>query len=227
MSCLFLYRENTTCLKIVFLFISALVFLLSPVFASDSSLFQANEQKFTNIENHTKWLEIIKQENPEYMKRLLRNENNHVLANFSNQSVSETLLKVNHYVNKTTYISDLNLWGEDDRWSSPEEFLERGGDCEDFAIAKYFLLKAAGIPKDSMRLVMVKDTQKDLLHMVLTVAHEGNNYILDNLSNEVLIDTKISHYQPVYSLSETAWWYHKKSLITTASVSKAEKKEAS
>ena len=38
-------------------------------------------------------------------------------------------------------------WGVPDRWSPPLETLATGrGDCEDYAIAKYVALTAAGIP---------------------------------------------------------------------------------
>ena len=45
----------------------------------------------------------------------------------------------------------------DDYWASPLETLDKGrGDCEDYAIAKYFSLLAAGVPVARLRLVYVR-----------------------------------------------------------------------
>jgi predicted transglutaminase-like cysteine proteinase len=43
-------------------------------------------------------------------------------------------------------MSDLAQWREPDRWSAPLDTIMTGrGDCEDYAIAKYVVLRAAGI----------------------------------------------------------------------------------
>jgi predicted transglutaminase-like cysteine proteinase len=60
--------------------------------------------------------------------------------------------RVNRYVNAVAYRSDLANWGQDDRWVGPGEFFARGGDCEDYAIAKYFALRSLGISKDDLRI---------------------------------------------------------------------------
>jgi predicted transglutaminase-like cysteine proteinase len=50
--------------------------------------------------------------------------------------------------------TDQDNWGAVDYWSSPLEFLNRGqGDCEDYAIAKYFSLIAMGVSPAKMRMV--------------------------------------------------------------------------
>ena len=44
-------------------------------------------------------------------------------------------------------MSDMAQWGVPDRWSPPLETFTTGrGDCEDYAIAKYVALTAAGVP---------------------------------------------------------------------------------
>ena len=54
--------------------------------------------------------------------------------------------------------SDLAQWGVPDRWSAPLVTLTTGhGDCEDYAIAKYVALMAAGVAEDSVRLVIVRN----------------------------------------------------------------------
>ena len=62
-----------------------------------------------------------------------------------NQSKSEPekLRLVNDFFNRIRYVSDLEHWGVEDFWATPAELLaSNGGDCEDYAIAKYFTLVA-------------------------------------------------------------------------------------
>jgi hypothetical protein len=60
---------------------------------------------------------------------------------------------VNSMFNNFQFRSDRELHGVDDRWDAPLEFMARGaGDCEDFAIAKYFMLLQAGIDARDLKL---------------------------------------------------------------------------
>ena len=58
-----------------------------------------------------------------------------------------------------------------------------GGDCEDYSIAKYFLLKEAGIPIERLRITYVKAVKLNQAHMVLAyyAAPGAEPLILDNL----------------------------------------------
>ena len=66
---------------------------------------------------------------------------------------------VNRFVNNRRYSHDRprRMEGADgearlkSHWQTLGEFLARGGDCEDFALAKYFLLREFGIPAPDMR----------------------------------------------------------------------------
>ncbi len=51
---------------------------------------------------------------------------------------------VNAFINShVTFTEDSVGWGQSDYWATPLETLGRGiGDCEDYAIAKYFSLRA-------------------------------------------------------------------------------------
>ncbi|MCZ8076649.1 MAG: transglutaminase-like cysteine peptidase, partial [Paucibacter sp.] len=55
---------------------------------------------------------------------------------------------VNNFVNKhLVFRDDSEVWGRIDYWATPLESLDKGrGDCEDYAIAKYFSLLNAGTP---------------------------------------------------------------------------------
>ena len=55
----------------------------------------------------------------------------------------------------------------------PGEFLHRGGDCEDYALAKYLALRALGFAAADLRIVALSDAARGLHHAVLTVRLEG------------------------------------------------------
>lgn len=101
-------------------------------------------------------------------------------------------MKSIHYINKKwnklKYISDYSQFGQKDVWQTPKEFLENGqGDCEDFAIAKFFdLLELSYDPW--LVYCYIKRTKES--HMVCVV----DRIILD-LTGEY--DMNMSHYSPV------------------------------
>ena len=78
--------------------------------------------------------------------------------------------RVNQFFNQIHYVSDAHLWGEIDYWATPTEFLRaNAGDCEDFAIAKYYTLKAMGMDESKMRLNHVTINATGEAHMILLV----------------------------------------------------------
>jgi predicted transglutaminase-like cysteine proteinase len=120
----------------------------------------------------------------------------------------DRLRRVNEAVNVLPYREDASNYGATDYWATLPEFVARGGDCEDYAIAKYMLLKRAGVPADAMRIAVVRDLALGVSHAVLAVEEGGVSYILDNQSGEVLPDRDVARYQPVYSINERGWWLH-------------------
>lgn len=120
----------------------------------------------------------------------------------------ERLRMVNAAVNRVAYVEDSENYGAADYWATPDEFMARGGDCEDYAIAKYMLLKRAGVPVDAMRVVVVQDLALSTSHALLSVRLGGVDYILDNQAKAVLPEAEVARYRPVYSINETGWWLH-------------------
>ncbi|MGH6947458.1 MAG: transglutaminase-like cysteine peptidase [Kiloniellales bacterium] len=115
---------------------------------------------------------------------------------------------VNSFLNRWPYRRDSELYGSSDRWATPAEFLVRSGDCEDFAIAKYFALRALGVPAETMRVVAVEDQIQGQHHAVLTVALGTETLVLDSRSNLILPDRRYRHYRPLFSVNETGHWLH-------------------
>ena len=78
----------------------------------------------------------------------------------------EQLTAVNDFFNGARFVSDIELWGKNDYWATPIEFLARdAGDCEDFSIAKYFTLKEMGMDVSKLRITYVKATLLNQTHM--------------------------------------------------------------
>ena len=124
------------------------------------------------------------------------------------KSRGEQIAAVNRWVNQRPYVEDMANWGVADYWATPGQFLSRGGDCEDYAITKYFSLVRLGFPIDDLRLVVVNDTDRHIFHAVLAVRSEGRAWLLDNESPEVTPFAAAARYKPIYSLNEHGWWMH-------------------
>jgi len=122
------------------------------------------------------------------------------------------LVLINNYFNqRIAFHDDMEVWGKLDYWASPLESLDKGrGDCEDYAIAKYFSLFAAGMPAAKLRMVYVRAQLggKSLAHMVLAYyAQPGAEpLILDNLLPEVRPASARPDLQPVFSFNTEGLW---------------------
>jgi predicted transglutaminase-like cysteine proteinase len=106
--------------------------------------------------------------------------------------------------------------GEADHWASPLETLHAGhGDCEDYAIAKYFSLIAVGTPVARLRLVYVRaqvagnlSSTEGQAHMVLAYYAQPNAepLILDNLVTSVRPASRRPDLTPVFSFNSEGLW---------------------
>ncbi|RJG42045.1 transglutaminase-like cysteine peptidase [Motilimonas pumila] len=124
----------------------------------------------------------------------------------------EQLNVVNRFFNQLQFIPDHKLWGEEDYWATPVEFLAAGGgDCEDFSIAKYFTLLELGVPQDKLRLVYVKALELDQFHMVVAYYSEPTAMpvLLDNLDPSIKPANERPDLAPVYSFNGQHLWLMK------------------
>lgn len=122
----------------------------------------------------------------------------------------EKMRRVNSYHNKARYILDVVNWRVEDYWATPLQFLDRNGDCEDYAIAKFMSLRAVGFSNDQLRIVVLRDLNLKLAHAILIVDLNGKKYVLDNQIATTVPADLIRHYQPIYSVNETHWWLHRR-----------------
>ncbi len=132
-----------------------------------------------------------------------------LLESAQNKTLREKLAEVNSWANTHPYIIDQINWGMEDYWETPFEFMAVNGDCEDYAIAKYYSLRALGVPEDRMRIIIVQDFNLGgIIHAILGVYDDDGEdlFILDNQIKQVMPAKKIYHYRPIYGINQDAWW---------------------
>jgi predicted transglutaminase-like cysteine proteinase len=119
---------------------------------------------------------------------------------------------VNGFYNRQVlFRDDTEAWGLVDYWASPLEMLGQGqGDCEDYAIGKYFTLVALGLPIAKLRLVYVRAQVAGGVqaHMVLAyyAAPNAEPLILDNLVAELRPASRRPDLVPVFSFNSDGLW---------------------
>jgi len=127
------------------------------------------------------------------------------------EAAREVLLlsDVNSLLNRVPFVDDAVHWGEDDYWATPAESIgSNGADCEDFSIAKYFLLKELGVPIARLRLTYVKSLKLNQPHMVLAyyASPDAEPLVLDNLEDTVRPASQRRDLVPVYSFNDEEVW---------------------
>ena len=122
----------------------------------------------------------------------------------------ERIEAVNRYINRRIqFVDDSQQYGREDLWTAAGETLRRGrGDCEDYAIAKLQMLRAAGIAERDLYLVIVKDLVRRADHAVLVVRADDRFLVLDNGTDIVADAETIRDYRPVMTFAATGAWIH-------------------
>ncbi len=134
------------------------------------------------------------------------------IASAQSRPEAARLQAINRLFNeRIVFAEDIDTAGQVDHWSSPIELLARGaGDCEDYAIAKYFSLIAAGVPSARLRMVYVKADLGGSVraHMVLAYYPQPNAepLILDNLDPEIRPAAARRDLSPVFSFNAEGLW---------------------
>ncbi len=93
------------------------------------------------------------------------------------------LRKVNDLVNTTVQPqSDEQHFGRGEYWTIVTDGF---GDCEDYALTKRKHLIEQGVPIRSLRVAIAR-TPTSTRHVVLTVATDKGDYVLDNIQSAIL-----------------------------------------
>ncbi|MGB7402430.1 MAG: transglutaminase-like cysteine peptidase [Arcobacter sp.] len=150
-----------------------------------------------------------------------------MVENAKSKDILHKLKDVNDFFNKIKYETDQSHWGKKDYWAAPFEFMGTGaGDCEDYAIAKYFTLRKLGVPEDKLRITYVKllqrGTKYEQAHMVLTYYHTPSStpVVLDNVNKILKLANKRPDLKPVYSFNAQGLWEAKNKGKTSQLVGK-------
>jgi predicted transglutaminase-like cysteine proteinase len=120
-------------------------------------------------------------------------------------------------------VSDLAQYGQIDVWASPLATLIRGGDCEDYAIAKFVALRLAGIATDDLRILIMRDTVRGEDHAVAAARLDGRWLTLDNRRMAMVEDSDIRNYRPTHVIDQhSVMRYTATPVLTAASRSDSE-----
>ncbi len=131
-----------------------------------------------------------------------------VITSAKGRSRQDKLKTVNEFFNRWPYKEDTEVYGLSEYWAAPREFMTRSGDCEDFAIAKYFALRKLGFSNEEMRIVILWDEIRGIGHAILAIYEANDILVLDSLSNLILSHSRYKQYKPQYSMNETTRWAH-------------------
>lgn len=125
----------------------------------------------------------------------------------------DKLRSVNSFFNQVPSVTDLQHWHKQDYWATPLEMLaSNGGDCEDFAIAKYFTLRDLGVPDERLKITYVKAQLvargQSVAHMVLTyyATPDAEPLVLDNLNGTIKPAHERLDLTPLYSFNARGLW---------------------
>lgn len=200
----------------------------------------AESDFFANVDIADKWYAALGRyemlmedtDNRIFMKQWLQS-----LNHLRGKSIEEKATAVDALVDQlVTYEYDSVLYGKNDYFASPLETLwHKKGDCDDFAILKYFALKYLGVPDEHLFVVAVGDKNDELLdHATLLVDIKENSLgsslvnaivpdflnglfgldketefrVLDNDGSTIgrLIEEDKSQYTPYYAMNSQNFW---------------------
>ena len=195
------------------------VIVASAAAAGSPRLFESREIHSTNLAQFKQWRDVMarwqqqrasavttcadgvwKACEPQEWARLVRE--------LRGLPLRDQVERVNAAFNRHPYVSSFKNWGEISHWETPFEFLHKNGQCQDYAIAKFMMLRALGVPNEKLRMVVLHDTVLRLDHAVVVAYVGGEALMLDNQMSRVVPVSQVHHYRPYYSTNETGWWLH-------------------
>ena len=187
------------------MFISFLLLPFLSLFSIASKTFNLTDSQLNNIEN--KYGNSGRQRVEAW---------DTMIESSKNETVLNKIKNVNDFFNQLTYKTDQSHWKQKDYWATPFEFMGSGaGDCEDYAIGKYFSLIKLGIPDDKLRITYVtykkRNTSYEEAHMVLTYYHKAGAepVVLDNIDKTLQLGSSRTDLSPIYSFNATGLWQAK------------------
>lgn len=199
-----------TCYTLLLCFIITLFMGVFPPLGVSQTLFNYIEIPQHNLQAVQQWTKIQKrhpkEDIPSASKSLQKWDQ--YLQKIQHFYPAKQLIAINTFTNNHPYILDIINYGVKDYWAIVREFLQNNGDCEDFAITKFYSLRRLGFKNNQLRIVILQDTNLKIAHAVLAVYETNDIVILDNQVNQIMSHNDIKHYTPIYSINENGWWLH-------------------
>ena len=150
---------------------------------------------------------------------------NRMMARSQALSDEEKIELANFYINRNNYDDDRieRIYDENGKktgvirsqWMTLYDFLTKGGDCEDYATSKYFMLRELGIAAEDMRVVVVFSRELRGYHAVLAVQRpDGATWLLD--SDNVVRKKRHIGYRYIFAINENSIWDHREDFAGSA-----------
>jgi predicted transglutaminase-like cysteine proteinase len=135
----------------------------------------------------------------------------HILLRGAELRLEQQIRLVNRYINSQRYVDDRVGSGSaaGNQWETLTEFLHAGGDCEDFAVAKYFVLREFGVAADDMRIVIGKEPGHAAHHAMLAIRLDEAVWLLEN-DNSIRRNGNQDINKFIYAINEKGIWDHEK-----------------
>lgn len=204
-------------IRIVF---TAMAFIVVsfPVLADSNTLLDSVPVKQASISTLPQWQRILKSD----VSETNNSQDKNVTAwkdftqSIQGQPKLRQMMRVNIWFEKFNYKQDNLVYNQDDYWTTPVEFLTKGGDCEDYAIIKYMTLRHLGFPAKAMKIAMVYDAYSGTDHSFLVVENDGVEYVLDTREKLVVERYMKNRYKPHYAFNEdNVWIYNSPTMVQT------------
>lgn len=133
---------------------------------------------------------------------------------------------VQRMMNARPYKDDVSQFGRNDVWQTPFAFWDNGGDCEDYAIAKYLALRVLGFSEAQLRLTVMTSRTRREVHAVLLVALGEDWYVADNLKRGLRGLDDYGAWKPEFSVSDAGVWRYVARSAAAEQVAAADKPAA-
>ena len=201
---------KSTCFIILLLLTIILTGGLFPCQGQSRTLFNYVEIPQNNLQAVQQWTKIRNRHSKEDLPSTSQSLKKwaQYLQKTQHLSPAKQLIAINTFTNNHPYILDIDNYGVEDYWAIVKEFLQNNGDCEDYAITKFYSLRKLGFNNNQLRIVILQDTNLKVAHAVLAVYEANDIVILDNQVNNIMSHSDIKHYTPIYSINEKGWWLH-------------------
>ncbi len=135
---------------------------------------------------------------------------NKLMKEIENKSDKVKARRINAYFNQYRYkfdtiVEDGKLIRKGDNWRTFKNFVgQLGGDCDDYALAKYYSLVKLGVDKEKLQLWLGSYKSKKLNHMVLAYYIDGSNnpLVLDNNTRTPIRYSQRTNFRPWFHINE-------------------------